>query len=278
MVAPPDPSTLPVRLSMTARWIAGIIGSAAAGGGTAAIFIKNNSGGSLALVATGAVFLLMAVTGHGVRSFKLGSNEFVMDRVETAQVLKDEGDDEAAEEVLDELIANPEPRIHYEISTVRLPDVPEGFRARRFISATETAQFARGSAAMYAYDVERALELVIADHGWFLANPPGFQRFDFLLRLADSQNVAVEVRAGIQIRINALTSSLRARIAASDLPLDAVFVVVRAEPDNQDVSLMMEKLRLPVPFLVWSWRPEDGSQRMREGLDSLRQKIRENRG
>ncbi len=68
------------------------LGVGAAGG--VAVFVTSNGTGSLALLAVGALFVLLGLTGQQIRSFKLGGNEVVLSDAVSEQYFR--GDEEGA--------------------------------------------------------------------------------------------------------------------------------------------------------------------------------------
>ncbi len=260
---PSDGTRLPTSLSMCTRILCGLLGVSAVAVGTLAIFVKNNSGGSLALIATGALFLLMGVTGHGVRSFKVGPNEIVMDTLNEARVLRSTGDDEGAEELIENLIAKP-------LAPPIDPHLPFSFYARNAADSLQYQSITRP--LLYESAVWKALTEVIADRAVISPDTRGPHRFDLLLTFDGGPRVGVEIRSGTRIRPAAFAASMQAKISSleEEFPLQALFVIVNAPPNSEESILVVHlRKRVPIPFLIWTWRPQDGVERMRQGVDLL---------
>ena len=111
---------LPQKLTPESRILSGAVGVLSIAAGVFAIFYKNNNGGSIALVVVGAAFLLMAITGYGVRSLKIGPNEIVMDTLNVARQLRLQGDDEGAAEAIESLIKTPTPLLTQPVADTSL--------------------------------------------------------------------------------------------------------------------------------------------------------------
>jgi hypothetical protein len=255
----------PLPLSSKARIFSGLLGLAALGLGTAAIFVKNNNGGSLALIGVGAVFLLMSITGYGLRSFKFGPVEGVMDTVAQARALKSRGDDEGAAQVIETLIEKPLP---VSIGTLAGSEAPPD-AGSRLMSSYQYRSLSPG--LIYEQEARAALDLAVTGRGLILPDArSGGRRFDMLARVNDS-TFAVEVRQGTHLRPAAFADAVRSLMAGSEVPLAGLLVVVNASPDSDEGPRLMAHLRgmVSVPFLIWSWRAEDGPTRMQEGVDLL---------
>lgn len=259
----PGEGRLPTVLSMSARILSGLLGASSVGAGTAAVFIKNNNGGSLALIAAGVLFLLMSLTGHGVRSFKIGSNEIIMDTFNEAIALKNAGDDEGAEELIDDLMAYP-----LASPLESRPHLP--FYLHNAVDSLQYQAVARP--LLYEQSASSALKDVIADKAVILPEI-GSRRFDLLLQFDAGLAAAVEIRAGVQIRPEAFAASIRTRVSSvnEEIPLRALLLVVNAAPNSEVAEDLAARLAplLPIRLLVWPWKPEYGVDRMRQGIDQL---------
>jgi hypothetical protein len=267
-----------VSLSKPMRWLAGTIGLLAEAAGIAAIFIKNNNAGSLALIALGAAFLLIAITGHGIRSVKIGSTEFVMQEVASAQEAKFVGDDERAYTILDHLLrlALPVAGLVSTQSTTRpVQSLPTGLGPghEALWSAAGASVAAVNAALFYEGSVSDALSQVLSEmDGILLAPAPGpVERFDWIARIGD-ENYGVEIRLGDQIRPEAFANSLRAKVAGVGIDLAGVFVIVNGPPAEEVTDrLMAAASGFDMPLAVWFWRPEDGIDNLRQGVVFLRE-------
>jgi hypothetical protein len=99
------------------------VGAVFAVAGTVAIFLGRDGAGSLALVAVGALFLLVGlaevvpsmfkVAGSEMRllSTRTAAEQFVLRKAEEAQALTAAGDSEAARRVLESVANPPEPEL-----------------------------------------------------------------------------------------------------------------------------------------------------------------------
>ncbi|HEX4094116.1 MAG TPA: hypothetical protein VHZ33_35830 [Trebonia sp.] len=65
----------PVKVATWARWLAGVLGAAGAGAGGVAVFLTQAEAGPVALIAAGALFLLLALGGVMPTRVKIGDNE-----------------------------------------------------------------------------------------------------------------------------------------------------------------------------------------------------------
>ena len=66
---------LPVKVQTWARWLAGLLGAAGLGAGGAAVFLTQAEAGPVALIAAGALFLLLALGGVMPTRVKIGESE-----------------------------------------------------------------------------------------------------------------------------------------------------------------------------------------------------------
>jgi hypothetical protein len=239
---------LPQKLTPESRLVSGVVGVLAVTAGVLAIFFKNNNGGSIALVAVGAAFLLMAVTGYGIRSLKIGPNEIVMDTLNVARQLRLQGDDEGAAEAVESLIRTPTPLLTQPVADTSM--------SRSFLrynpSPTETYSIPED----YETAVRAALNAELSGRGLVLPDmSANTRRFDFLVR-ASEKTFGVEIRLGDRIRFDAFAQSMNLLLQTTATPIDGVLVVVNSSPEAivnlRDVAGGL--IHSPTQFVAWRTR------------------------
>jgi hypothetical protein len=127
----------PAPLTSRERVAALLVGGAFSLAGIVAIFLGRDGAGSLALVAVGALFLLVGVAEIVPAVFRVAGSEmtlrrtageqFILRKAEVAQALEAAGDSEGAQKVLQSVANPPEPELSLS------PRVPGHARMRRMI-------------------------------------------------------------------------------------------------------------------------------------------------
>jgi hypothetical protein len=250
-----------VVLTFRSRVTSAVIGAIGLGLGTASIFVKNNNGGSIALIAIGGLFLLMAVTGHGIRSVKVGSNELVMDTVAEAQRLKSQGDEEGAEETIETLIETIDTATVSATPTVRTSRA-ESYREPRSLKMTPQA---------YESEVRIAVDQSLGIRGMSVTDMrPGARRFDFVVQV-DGLTIAAEVRHGPRIRPVAFIDSMNGLLKTTELNISGLLVVINTDQSDPTLERLNDELRrsMEIPSLAWPWQPHDGTHRIGNGIEQL---------
>lgn len=258
-------SVKPERLTLATRWISGVLGLGIVGSGIAAVFVKNNNGGSAVLIGAGAVFLLMAVTGHGVRSFKIGSSEVVMDAVDRAREQKRQGDVEGAMDTIESLIEEP-------ISTT-----PQHLRGSIDSVSTVSGVLTTPTAGpAYEQAVLNALTEAVWQWGAVLQDVrPSSRRFDWILRV-DGLNLAVEVRSGDKINAQAFAWSMETYVQTADITIGGLLVIVNASPNSSSLAEIQSQLSqvLGLPHSTLAWRAANESGVLKRAVIDLLDQVR----
>jgi hypothetical protein len=236
---------LPQKLTPESRILSGVVGVLSIAAGVFAIFYKNNNGGSIALVVVGAAFLLMAITGYGIRSLKIGPNEIVMDTLNVARQLRLQGDDEGAAEAIESLIKTPTPLLTQPVADTSL--------SRSFLKFNPSPTDSYSLPEDYDNAVRAALNAELSGRGLVLPDmSANTQRFDFLVR-ASEKTFGVEIRLGNRIRFDAFAQSMNLLLQTTATPIDGVLVVVNTSPDAivnlRDVASGL--IRAPSQFVAW---------------------------
>jgi len=186
-----------------------------------------------------------------------------MDTLYEARVLKSAGDDEGAEELIENLIAKP-------FASPMTSGSPFSIYASNAADSLQYQAIARP--LLYESAVWAALTDVIADRAVISPDMRGPYRSDLSVTFDDGPTVGVEIRSGTKIRPAAFAASMQAMISSleEEVPLQALFVVINAPPNSDEPILVAHlRKRVQIPFLIWPWRPEDGVERMRQGIDLL---------
>jgi hypothetical protein len=252
---------LPQKLTPESRLVSGMVGVLCVAAGVLAIFYKNNNGGSIALVAVGAAFLLMAVTGYGIRSLKIGPNEIVMDTLNVARQLRLQGDDEGAAQAVESLIKTPSPLLTQPVADTSL--------SRSFLKYNPSPTDSYSIPEDYETAVRAALNAELSGRGLILPDmSANTRRFDFLVR-ASEKTFGVEIRLGDKIRFDAFAQSMNLLLETTAITIDGVLVVVNASPDAiislRDVAGGL--IHSPTQFVAW--RTSDDAQTLLEAVHQL---------
>jgi hypothetical protein len=252
---------LPQKLTPESRIVSGVVGVLSISAGTFAIFYKNNNGGSIALVAVGAAFLLMAITGFGIRSLKIGPNEIVMDTLNVARQLRLQGDDEGAAEAIESLIKTPTPLLTQPVADTSM--------SRSFLKYNPSQTNSYSIPEDYDNAVRAALNAELSGRGLVLPDmSANTQRFDFLVR-ASEKTFGVEIRLGDRIRFDAFAQSMNLLLQTTATSIDGVLVVVNSSPEAitnlRDVAGGL--IRAPSQFVAW--RTSDDPKVLLEAIHQL---------
>jgi hypothetical protein len=256
-------------LSRSARIFAGIVGLCVVGGGVAAVFIKNNNGGSIALIVCGAAFLLMAFTGYGIQSLKFGSSELIMQGVEHARLLKWQGDDEGAAQAVENLIEQP--------PSSPTPLLTGSINSVSTVTGRLSASIVEPSPKNYEGFVLEAMRSALRPQGSVLGDlRQSSQRFDCLLRI-DDFIIGVETRSGVRFRPGAVAQSMQLLIDGAATSINGVLIVVNADPNDSMLPQLQKQLDrlLKCTALIWAWRLEDTPDDLKRGVDQLIQKFKQ---
>jgi hypothetical protein len=222
------------------------------------VFVKNNNGGSASMIAVGAVFLLMGVTGHGIRSFKFGSIDVLMGAYERAQEQKAQGDDEGALATLDSLIETTPQQLSGKVDAV----------------STVSGKIHTTTSLGLGYEQAVYNALTEAVWQWGVVLPDvrsSSRRFDWIIRV-EQLNIAVEVRAGDKINAQALAWSMEMFMQTADIPINGLFVIVNTSPASDaltSIQSQLDEVIKTVPKLAMAWQPADGSAPLRQGVEAL---------
>ena len=258
-----------VPLSRFTRIFSGIFGLCVVGGGVAAVFIKNNNGGSIALIVCGAAFLLMAFTGYGIQSLKFGSSELIMQGVEHARLLKWQGDDEGAELAVERLIEEP--------PSSSTPFLTGYVNSLSTVKGNLSTSSVEPSPKIYENLVIAAMREALGPQGVVLADlRHSPRRFDCLLKI-DAYVIGVETRSGLKFRPAAVAESMRLRMDGAATTINGLLIVVNADPNSKILPQLQEQLdqHLTSASLIWTWRFEDDPGVLRRGVDQLVQKLKQ---
>jgi hypothetical protein len=210
------------------------------------------------MIAVGAVFLLMGVTGHGIRSFKFGSIDVLMGAYERAQEQKAQGDDEGALATLDSLIETTPQQLSGKVDAV----------------STVSGKIHTTTSLGLGYEqaVYNALTEAVWQWGVVLQDVrSSSRRFDWILRV-EQLNIAVEVRAGDKINAQALAWSMEMFMQTADIPINGLFVIVNTSPASDtltSIQSQLDEVIKTVPKLATAWQPGDGSAPLRQGVEAL---------
>jgi len=257
-----------VPLSRSARIFSGIIGFCVVGGGVAAVFIKNNNGGSIALIVCGAAFLLMAFTGYGIQSLKFGSSELIMQGVEHARLLKWQGDDEGAEQAVERLIEEP--------PSSSTPFLTGSANSVSTVTGRLSASIVEPSPRNYESSVLTAMRNALGPQGVVLGDlRQSPRRFDCLLKVGDFI-IGVETRSGVKFRPVAVAQSMELLMDGAATTINGLLIVVNADSNDKILPQLQKQLdqHLNSKALIWAWRLEDYPDDLRRGVDQLVQKLR----
>jgi hypothetical protein len=252
---------LPQKLTPESRIVSGAVGVLSVAAGVLAIFYKNNNGGSIALIAVGAAFLLMAITGYGIRSLKIGPNEIVMDTLNVARQLRLQGDDEGAAEAVESLIKTPTPLLTRPVADTSM--------SRSFLRINPSPTNSYSIPEDYDNAVRAALNAELSGRGLVLPDmSANTQRFDFLVR-ASEKTFGVEIRLGNRIRFDAFAQSMNLLLQTTATSIDGVLVVINSSPEAivnlRDVATGL--IRAPTQFVAW--RTSDDAHVLLEAVRQL---------
>lgn len=210
------------------------------------------------MIAVGAVFLLMGVTGHGIRSFKFGSIDVLMGAYERAQEQKAQGDDEGALATLDSLIETTPQQLSGKVDAVS--------------TVSGKIQTTTSLGLGYEQAVYNALTEAVWQWGVVLQDVrSSSRRFDWIIRV-EQLNIAVEVRAGDKVNAQALAWSMEMFMQTADIPINGLFVIVNTSPASDtltSIQSQLDEVIKTVPKLAMAWQPADGSAPLRQGVEAL---------
>jgi hypothetical protein len=236
-------------LSPKVRVASWVLGVAAEVGATFALFLSKPGSGTVGLMIIGGIFLLMGVTGRGIRSVKFGDKELILDAVATARSLRSQGDEEGAEELVQNLVAGKTPPVSVQLER----------------SASSSILMAQ----IFEDRVQALLVQFLADRALFHANPPGQSRFDSLIQ-SGTKTIAVEIRSGVRFNSNQVADILGGKIRRSDVQIDGLFVIVNCDPNDPGVERLSSALDyLEIPKLVWGWNESLQPAALRQGLSQM---------
>jgi hypothetical protein len=252
---------LPQKLTPDSRIVSGVVGILCVAAGVLAIFYKNNNGGSIALVAVGAAFLLMAVTGYGIRSLKIGPNEIVMDTLNVARQLRLQGDDEGAVQAVESLIQTPSPLLTQPVADTSL--------SRSFLKYNPSPTDSYSIPDDYETAVRAALNAELSGRGLILPDmSANTRRFKFLVR-ASEKTFGVEIRLGDKIRFDAFAQSMNLLLETTAIPIDGVLVVVNSSPEAIDNLRDVAGGLIHSPSQFVAWRTSDDAHVLLEAVHQL---------
>jgi hypothetical protein len=242
------------------RAVSGAIGVVSLAGGVLAIFFKNNNGGSVALIGVGAAFLLMAVTGYGIRSLKIGPSGVALDTLKFARQLHLQGDDEGAAEAVESLIRTPTPLLSQPVADTSM--------SRSLLSYGATPpDFA--TPEDYASAVHAALIAELSGRGLVLPDrSASAKRFEFLIR-ASEKTLGVEIRLGDKIRFDPFVQSVKLTLESSATPIDGVLVVVNTSADAVESLRAVASGDIGVPTQFVGWKTNDDPKPLLEAVREL---------
>lgn len=246
----------PELLNTRVRVASWAIGLSAGGGGITALFQNRPEGGTVALFAIGSVFLLMGVTGHGIRSVKFRDTEVILNTVAAARQLRSVGNEEAAEELVVDLVAGRTPSTPVAASPIQ----------SKMKSNVDAAQ-------LYEGRVQSLLIQFLADKALFLANPPSGSRFDSLIQIG-GRTVAIEIRTGTRFPATHVADILGGKVRRSDVRIDGLLVIVNCDPHDSILRRLDSALDyLDIPKLVWGWSDSLEPVILKDGLDRILQEV-----
>jgi hypothetical protein len=246
------PKEEPLALSKRQRWAAAVVGAALLGTGGVAVFQAENDWSTVALLAGGVVFSMMALTGSALTRLRIGPAEFELQvRQDVARQLIDVGNEEGAEEVLAYAAARPRP-----VGTEPQPLLP------------------RTSPADYERQVLNTIERLFPS-ARVTSQPEGTARLDGLIEI-DRRRIGVDVRAGSRFIPGYVLTRIDSMFADTTVSLDALLIVIRAPSDDPATDILRRAVQdkkknneQTKPVFVIPWRPQDPETDLHDAVESL---------
>lgn len=242
-------------LTPSSRFLSGIVGLLAGGAGTVAVFATTNDVGTGVLLATGALFLLMATTGHPMTSARLGDNE-----IRLAREVK-----RGVQGVLERAPAEVRPELAEVVLESPLPEGdPLKVAARRI--AAEAFDHVHYEQAVA--EALTRLGFMQVDRQALLGDGPSDMRWD-LVGTYRGFLVAVEIKAEPPSRAVLerlmMNASIQMALPATPPPAGVLLIAPKGVPISYDMSMRHGQPLL----LVATWTPADGDDALHKLLDDL---------
>jgi hypothetical protein len=248
-------------LSKWGRIFAGAIGVIVIAAGSVAVYKTSNQLGSAVLVVVGAVFLVMAMMGVGIKSITTPGGQILLNTMRRAAEYRDQGNEEAAEDLA--------------VTAIGVIGLGRSGRRLRHESIRDsTTELFPEKLDATAYETEVISTLInLAAPVGFTPYPLERYRFDCIIRVED-MNIGIEVRAGTQISPEALAKSVRARIASiqDEIPVQGVLVVIQTTVEDSIIPRLAASFRRVAPAtLIWAWRASDGAAQLQKGINMIKE-------
>lgn len=245
--APPIPNLV--------RIVAGLGGITLAVAGCIATFQTSNQAGSVALLALGAVLMVVAIMGQQIRRFRAGEYEVVFALLAQASRERASGDEERAELLVDTAMA--------QVTAQQGTSVPS-IQATRIFAEREILN-----------DVARVAKLKRTGSHVRRNWRAGEVILDGLLEF-DERRIGIGIRESRADNLDSIIGSLVSIGIRADPQPDAFLLVIRGlvSPAKTDrLRIVAERALLPVPVEVVEWQDELGSEQIDEGLGELLERL-----
>jgi hypothetical protein len=250
-----EPPLLPLALSKRQRWAAAVVGVTLFGAGGVAVFQAENDFSTVALLAGGVVFSMMALTGYGLTRLRIGQAEVEFQAFREARQLILDGNEEGAERVLYHAAARSRP-----LGTEPQPLLP------------------RTSPADYERQVLNTIDSLFPS-ARVTSQPEGTAHLDGLIEI-DRRRIGVDVRAGSRFIPGYVLTRIDSMFADTTASLDALLIVIRSPSDDPDTDRLRsavqqkeENNELTKPVLIIAWMPQDPVTVLHDALESLLNKL-----
>ena len=244
--APPIPNLV--------RIVAGIGGIALAVAGGIATFQTSNQAGSVALLALGAVLLVVATLGQQITRFRAGEYEVVFALLAQASKERASGDEERAGLLVDTALAQVTAQQGTSGPSVQATRV---FAERQILN--DVARFAK--LKLSGSHVTR---------NWHAGDVTLDGVLDF-----DDRRIGIGIRESRADNLDSIIGSLVSIGIRADPQPDALLLVIRGlvSPAKTDRLRIVAEGALPVPVEVVEWHDELGSEQIDEGLGELLERL-----